>query len=256
MARTASFPTHFLDTLPNHLIPPQQKQRLHRLNQHLDLLGRIDQESNEVFMDETELRRLIKDFAKQFPAGSEDQVIAALKALPGQKLASPTDANYRKLKAVSWSELGNAIPVFNQSLQADTQMPRFSEASSVDDLKTELHRLIPNISDSTLEPDTFTQIVERASNSLVRSAGAPGVTAAANVGDVLNCFVRKWGWWGAAIAVAVLIAVGTALGLIGPFTVVVAGITLGVVSGYAIAAIIAGGGAAAVMILCILNPFG
>lgn len=256
MARTASFPTHFLDTLPNHLIPPQQKQRLDRLNHHLDLLGRIDQESKEVFIDETALRHLIKDFAKQFPPGSEDQIIAALKALPGQKLAGPTDANYRRLKAVSWSDLGNTIPVFNQGSQTDTQMPRFSEASTVDDLKAELHRLVPDISDSTLEPDTFTKMIERASNSLVRPAGASGVTTAASVGDVFNCFVRKWGWWGAAIAVAVLIAVGTALGLVGPFTVIVAGITLGVVSGYAIAAIIAGGGAAAVMIMCILNPFG
>ena len=253
---------NFLDLLPNHLIAPQQKERLKKLSHHLDRLGKIDQESKQAFIDENALRHLIKDFAKQFPSNSEEQIVSVLKASPEHKLVSTKDAHFARLSAVSWAELGRYIPVFDQTAATaaiETQIDQFSDASTVDDLKAKLHQLAPGISDSMLEPETFTQVIERASQALVRpttATASAGPAAAANVGDVFNCFVRHWGWWGAAIAVAVLIALGTALGVLGPFTVIIGAVTVGVVSGYVIAGIIAGGGAAAVMLLCILNPFG
>ncbi len=239
--------TRFAQCLPAKLIDPNTRQLQQRLVKHMNGLGKLDEKTNEVFFDETAFHRMLSDFKDYLPPGFEDGYAARMKALPDNRLDG------RQLKPVKWHELVSYVPTLKEYPQAPSQVASLTNATSLEELRKNLQQLVPEIKDSVFDPTTFTPNFEQVLMNLAEAPAREATLAPADFWSVWNCFVNHWGWWGAALAVAAIIVIGTALGIFGAWTVVLGTIIIGVISGYLLAAIIGLGGVAGVLLACIFG---
>lgn len=237
----------FAHSLPAGLIDANIRQRLQKLVHHMNGLGKVDEKTNEVFFDEAAFRSMLSDFKDYLPPGFEDGYIARMKTLPDNRLDG------RPLKPVKWHELARYVPVLQEYPQAPSQVIALTRATSLEELRQHLQQLAPQIKDSVFDPTTFQPNFAQVLTNLASASTQEAIAAPADIWSVWNCFVNHWGWWGAALAVAAIIAIGTALGIFGAWTVVLGTIIVGVINGYLLAAIIGLGGIAGVLLACILG---
>src|SRR5688572_28262907 len=81
------------------------KKRCTRLARSIDALGRIDNQSGEVFVDEASLRTLLRDVV---PRDFEDRCVEQLRNLPGSKLRNFEGADKgtrENMKRIQWQAL-------------------------------------------------------------------------------------------------------------------------------------------------------
>lgn len=240
--------TRFDHSLPTSLIDPHVRQRLHTLARHLDGLARRDEKTKSVFLDEGAFRAMLSEFKAYLPPGFERTYITRMKALPDNKLVAGAN-----LTPLTWHELVASVPSLQGYWQAPTHVASLTHATSLEELHKNLQGLAPQIKEAVFDPATFKQNFEHVLNSLGGEANRETTIAQTSLSDVWDCFVNHWGWWGAALAVAAIIAIGTALGIFGSWTVVLGAIVIGVVNGYLLAAILGLGGVAGVLLACIFG---
>ncbi|HET8843068.1 MAG TPA: hypothetical protein VFN35_16515 [Ktedonobacteraceae bacterium] len=248
---TETFEERFTSLLPAKLLDPGQSTRLGNLARHIDGLGRFNPATNEVYLDETALRNMMSDFSDLFPSGFEERYIARMKALPDNRLV-----NGQFLQAVPWAKLAEHVPLLQHAYQAPVLVAGLKDVTTVEELQDALQKLVPQLTENSpiFDPNTFKQhFASLTSNAAGRPASESVLPE--DLGSVWNCFVSNWGWWGAALAVAALVAIGTALGILGPIQIIIQGIALGVFGGYLVAALIGLGGVAAVLLACILSSW-
>ncbi len=197
---------------PKHL-PPAAKQRFAHFARRLDALGKRDQESQQVFVDETALRTLLRAF---YPPEFEERCIAEMRKFPDSRLISSTDVNRGKLTPISWQALGKHVGLFTVEPDAGFK-DRLNKVSNMEDIRQAVKHYFPNIPDKMCDPNTVTlriqQMVEPPALPEERTMTAAALSSASQVFD---CVVRNLGWWAAfallTIIGATLVAISVATG--------------------------------------------
>jgi hypothetical protein len=194
---------------PGHLHPKVQKdlskhkQRLFKLAELIDDLGRLDERSQEVFVDENSLRKLVREVSP----GSEDAVVEKIREIPGSKMRKGSTG----MKPIPWETLSERLsPTMPKAPPAGRQLGPYSK---FDEIRGVVKQQFPDIPDDAFEPDKL-------KNRFQGVLAAPGTTVGAQVEvptDVWDCMVRTFGFWGAvglvaaaAICIAAFIIVSAA----------------------------------------------
>lgn len=227
-------------------LPPAARARCLRVARGMDQLGRLDERTGEVFVDEDALRRLLREVAP----GTEARTVAALKRLPGSHLRD-VGADAEQIRRIDWATVAQRADDFDggpdeRFLQLGAKPP-----ATMGEVRQAVKRLSPGAPDEAFDPKELHRRVQQLADQLA-AAEAADVTAEAVSGSVWDCIVRHLGWW-AAICLgitlgAALAAVSLATG--GTATVAAAWLIFWILSGF-------GWGAATVTVIgnCIINPY-
>src|SRR5687767_5819499 len=105
-------PGHFPPKIKEKL--PETKRVLLRWAELVDDLGRLDERSQKVYIDETSVRKLVREAVP----GAEDDVIAVLAALPDSNLTRCGGG----MKKIPWETVSERMaPAFTTPLSADAE---------------------------------------------------------------------------------------------------------------------------------------
>jgi len=179
---------------------PRIKMRLLKFGELMDDLGRRDEQSGEIFVDESSLHKLLGD---HFPQDSVQRTIAALQGLPGSKVKKATG----KTSAIPWetaaAQLGGNV---GGGQQSSSVLSGLNARSSLEEIRAALQQHIQGLPDTLFHAETFTSKLKDALNT----SAAGGPQTAAVTGSSWDCMVRHFGFWGALALVAVIAAAATA----------------------------------------------
>lgn len=181
---------------------PQLRNHFARLCDLLDAVGRRDLQSQEVYIDETSFRQVLKEFLPH----SENKAIAVLKAIPGQKLVSSGGTSpTTTLEAIDWSTLMASARPDRPTPIPD---PGLGPSPSVVDIRKAAQRFVPQLPDNAFDNQPFY-------DQLVKAFGPPATTGQAesfqpSLYDPWNCMVGHLGFWG-AVAAWVFVAICVAI---------------------------------------------
>jgi hypothetical protein len=265
---TGSLEKQYMELLPLQFVPPQLQSQLQsqlrELTKHYDRMARIEEGTGEVFIDEKDFRHMLASFKKELPPGFADGYIAQLKSLPDNRLID-SRSHKKKLKEVPWASVAGRVGTLTAPTrlmvpeETEAHIERLRTASTVEQLESGLHALFPSFPDALKQPAGLQARVQQALDSLMGAPSVPApqggtVSDLRSIGDIWRCFVSKAGFWATFAAIGALMAIGIALGIIGPvIDVVIAGVVVAVVSGYGAAALIGLGPAAVALLNCIIN---
>ena len=237
-------PGHFHPKVKEKLSDVQK--RVVKVAEMMEDLGLSDDRTNEVYVDENSLRKLLKEASP----GSEDAVIAALKRIPGSKLATAGPGK----RKIPWDNLAKRMPRMERSREAAVELNPYS---SFEEIRQAVQQKFPDVQDDTFQPKALDDAFRKALE-------APRAAEEALPGDIWNCMVRHFGWWGAIMLVttaAVIIAVVLALLAIWASPILIGGTAFWGVFWLAFWAavppgILAGTGLATIGIIvrCVANP--
>jgi hypothetical protein len=214
------------------------KESLLELARGLDGLGRLDDASRQVFIDETSLRGLLRT---HFPPEFEDLYVRVLKEAPGSRLLDAmTKSAIEATRPVYWQVVAANAEGFAPTLEAALGSLGLTASSTTEELRKAIQQRMP-----TLDPDLVTRRVQE----LVTAQIAPTsreATAPDDLASVWDCCLRHLGWWGLAAVIVVLGAVLAAAAATGGFAwglfwvLVAAGLALDTVT---------------IVLNCIIDPF-
>jgi hypothetical protein len=196
-------PDHFDPKLKKQL--PAVKQRISKLADLIDDLGRLDETTGEVFIDEKSLRKLLREAS----AGSEDAVIARLRQFPDQKFSKKPG-----LKPIPWETLAERMDAGRGSREVEVNRGQ-SPYSSLEEVRQEVRRQSPDIPSEAFDGETlYHQFKAVLDAPALTSEG--GTRAGPNAWD---CMVRKLGWFVAtmvAVIASVVVLVVAAVAIAAP----------------------------------------
>ena len=261
----AEFAQRGLDRIPDEKLPPKLRARLAKLNQMMDGLGLLDEESQEIHVHGGNLRKLLRE---HLPPEVSDQYLDRLKGLPGGRFAIDAGEGApegKKMKPVAWEV------VVSREIKGGPIPPGLSDSSTGDEIRRAVQKVAPNIPDEIFEPTALCRGLELSAGL---TASSPAVHSGAVAPGVWECVVSNLGFWTAVLLVGVMIAASIALAaaivVVGPVAagvgaagavVITVGGTMGALFwavfwgwftsliGFAVA-----GSVLTVIIACLLNP--
>jgi hypothetical protein len=176
---------------------PEVKRRISKLADLIDDLGRLDETTGEVFVDENSLRKVLREAS----AGSEDAVIERLRQFPDQKLIRGRQG----LKPIPGETLAERIDPYRGSREVDVNR-RLSSYSSLEEFRQEVRRQSPHIPSETFDGETlyhqFKAILD-----------APGLTSRGP--SHWDCIVGKVGWFVAPMVAVIISVVAVVIACVG-----------------------------------------
>jgi hypothetical protein len=161
----------------------------------MDDLGRRDEQSGEVFVDESSLHKLLQG---QVPEASVHRAIAAMHALPHNKVKQATG----KASSVPWE----TVAAESGGAQSSSVLSGLTAFSTLDEIRAALQQQIPGLPDNLFHAEPFTRKLKDALN--LPAAGEPQTEGVE--GSSWDCMVRHFGFWGALALCAVIAAAATA----------------------------------------------
>lgn len=212
-----------LKELPSDVVTPEVKQRFIKFGEHMDRLGRLDEQSDEVYVEEASLRKLLKEF---FPPEFEGRFITEFRTLAGNRLIAGETTARGKLTPISWPTLASHLgkEIDRSSSTEKLEDLGLNRWSPLEEVCKAIRQRFPKIPDSILKPEAIQRRLLEIVNPSA-SASANEETALPDFFQVAACCSRRVGWWAmfavlTVLAVAV-IAYGIAIALLG-----VVGLTL------------------------------
>lgn len=198
-----------LNTFPDDQIPAPVKARFASYCRHLDNLGLLDEKTQEVFIDEDNLRRMLKE---HFPPEFEEECVTRLREIPDSKLLSKENRprGQDKLTPIPWQALAGRV----EALRPSTSPLSFEDFGgsagrqrpfTAEEIRLAVKKRFPEIPDAMADPESFSRKIE----DFVHGRGNAELTAIP--GDIWDCMVRNLGWWG---AMSVFVVVGAAIAAI------------------------------------------
>jgi hypothetical protein len=181
---------------------PQLRNHFARLCDLLDGVGRRDVHSQEVYVDETSFRQVLKEFLPH----SEQKAIAVLQAIPGHKLLSSASAvPTGTLEAIDWTTL---VATVDPQCSPPVSNPALGSSPTVDDIRKAVQRFVPQLPNNAFDNKPLYDL-------LVKAFGPPNVGAQQEafqpaLYDPWNCMVGHLGFWG-AVAAMVFVAICVAI---------------------------------------------
>jgi hypothetical protein len=204
-------PGYFGPKLKQHL--PEVRRRIAKLAERIDDLGRLDEASGEVFVDESSLRKLLREASPR----SEDAVIERLRQFPDNKLIRGN-----RLKPIPWETLVERMERKAVSKEPEANL-RVSPYSSLEEVRLEVQRQSPEIPNAAFEGETLHHQFRTVLDAPGALSKEPEVTGRA--ASPWDCMVRKLGWFAAtmvvvlaAIVAVVILAVAIAAPAVAPLT--------------------------------------
>lgn len=190
-----------LPKLPSQ-ITPQHRDRFAQLADLLDNVGRFDVQSQEMYIDETGFRQVLR----QFLPGSENKAITELQSIPGNKLV-PTGGttSTTTLQVTGWSTLAATIRPERPLPVSDSTL---GPSPSVDDIRLAAQRVVPQLPDNVFDdPKVLRQHLVDAFNppNVAQEAAQPRFY------DPWGCLLNHLGFWGAVAALVFVAACLAAL---------------------------------------------
>jgi hypothetical protein len=191
-----------LNTLVVDRLPPEARNNLPKIKvgllkwgELMDGLGRRDEQSGEIFVDESSLHNLLKE---HFPEASVQRTIGALQGLPGSKVKKATG----KTSVIPWETVAANLG----GGQSSSVLSGLNATSSLEEIRAALQQQIPGLPDNLFHAETFTRKLKDALNT----SAAGGLQTEAVTGSSWDCMVRHFGFWGALALCAVIAAAATA----------------------------------------------
>jgi hypothetical protein len=190
--------------MPQERIPAEARKDYPKLTRHvlkiaglIDDLGRLDEQSQEVRIDENSLRKLVREVAP----GSEDAIVEKLRGVPGSNLVK----SGKGLKPISWEALTERMaPRLPQVGMLSAEAARLTAYSSLADIRAAVQAQAPGFpADAAFDMETLNSRCKAALAGAAESEPAP----TALPGNVWDCMVRNLGFWGAVAAVALAVLV-------------------------------------------------
>jgi hypothetical protein len=220
------------------------KKRWTRLARSIDALGRIDNQSGEVFVDEASLRTLLRDVV---PRDFEDRCVEQLRNLPGSKLRNFEGADKgtrENMKRIQWQALAKQVGIFEEEPPA-TYKVGLNNANNLEDVRKVVNQWKSDMPDVLLDPEETKRQIEgiiaqtREAREGADASPSEAVTTRAlpSVDAVYRCLIGRIGWWAAvallAVIAAALVAINLATG--GLLTVATAWVVFWVLSALGLA---------------------
>jgi hypothetical protein len=188
----------------------QTKKRLIELIADLDDVGRLDPESNELYVDEGSLRKLLKKHgSKEF----EEQAMTHLQRWQGSRLSNLSGAAAgangiaaARLVPIRWEALVGRVDELRPAPDATLAALQLNASSTEDEVNRAIKARFPNMPDRLFEQDRLRRVA-----TIVAGSGAPTSTAAPNVNsvrtDFWSCLVDNMGFWAALAALTICLAI-------------------------------------------------
>jgi hypothetical protein len=209
--------------IPSTHLDPRARNRMLKLTRGLDNVGRLDERTGEVFVDERSLRRVLDD-RDLFPSGFGDAAITELKNSPDSKLLS--DGGPGK-KTVGWYEMANHLDPIEPTTDTYESLG-LNAASTKDDVRNAVKRRFPNIPEQAFDEQEGKRRLDRivTARSNTEASDAAVVEAVPDVAAVWSCVRRRLGWW-ASFSIIWTIAAMLATWPNWPLGLAIAGIGVG-----------------------------
>lgn len=122
---------------------PEAKQRFSKIADLIDDLGRLDERTQEVYVDEKSLRKLLRETSP----GSEEPVLAQLKRFPGSKLSDRGDG----MKKIPWETLAERMKP--QIAPVDANPIAVGQYPTFDEIRSGVRGRYPNIPEKAFEAE-------------------------------------------------------------------------------------------------------
>jgi hypothetical protein len=191
--------------LPAGLVPAAHRERFHKAAKLANALGREDPQTGRIFVDETALRRLLQQGA---PRHFETSVFEALRRADDHAIVDGAQSEAARLRPISWQAL---------SEYCVTRLPAHLPSEELGDDPTG-HAIVAAIQRHTDAPDSFfapavlrgklaaTMTGFDVDRLLVDDAETAEISR-----SLWDCLVGKLGFWGALVAVVLVMAAIIAL---------------------------------------------
>ena len=220
---TQAFEGILLPALPTQYLTPEGKKKFADIAQKLDQLGKVNPQTQEIFIDEQTLRNLLKT---HLPAGVEDHCMLALKAASANSFIAANTvggASQQHLNPLSWQQLSQEIKKKMKTPSVDDS--QLGSSPTAEKLIQTFKQYVPNVPDSLFDPKTFREHLLTAIGSTASPASAEtGAISESGISSIWNCLVSNLGFWVALGVVALVIVISSAIGV----ALVASGGTLGV----------------------------
>jgi hypothetical protein len=176
-----------LDNMPQERIPPEARKDYPKLTRRvlkiaglIDDLGRLDERSQEVRVDENSLRKLVREVAP----GSEDTIVEQLRRLPGSNLIK----GGKGMKPISWETLSERMaPPLPQTAKLSAEAARLTPYSSVAEIRAAVQAESPNIPDAAFDVETVHSRFKAVLVGTAESEAGPKALPS----NVWDCMVRN-----------------------------------------------------------------
>jgi hypothetical protein len=185
-----------LDNAPPGHIHPRDRAKIKtqavKVAKLIDDLGRQDERSGKVSIDEQSLRKLVREVAP----GSEGAVVQHLKSLPESNIT-----NRGGLKRVPWETVAEDFKSHRPDLPEESEQagPRLTPYSSQLEIRTAVQSQAPNIPAEAFDPDRWDRRARGVFSSLGVAEDAEAVSS-----NIWDCMVRKLGWFAATMALVLV----------------------------------------------------
>jgi hypothetical protein len=225
-------------------IPPDRL----RWARGLDDLGLIDTDSQEIYVSETKLRKLLR--GGLFPPEFEDRCVRKLSELPGSKLVKQRDDDNEgdKMRSIRWQELANRAGLFDEAPPDPEYKVPLNKTSNMAEVRRVVKQRFRDVPDGMFDHETLSPRIRE----VVEAPADAPTEAEASFWPVWDCVVRHLGWWAAFGLFSIL---GAALVAISIVTAGTATVAAGWVVFWILSAFGLGAGTVAVVGNCILNPY-
>lgn len=245
---------NILAGLPPGHISPQVKAGLVKLFRSMDSLGRLDVQSQKVYIDELSFHNLLKEY---FPGEFVDQYIANMKPFTGNIMMNASTKT-GKITPLTWQALAHRVRSQGNTPADDTvEGLGLTMMSTTEDLRKAMQHHHPDIPNHLFDPQVLHKTFGEAVNRLTQAARnkttveniSPTHTAFSDIWNKFTgCIASKWwGWFWVSVALfAILVAVSA----------VTAGTVAAVLAAAEAAAIIAGISLTWNILNCILYSVG
>ncbi len=229
-----------LDHIPEDKLPPKFRNRLLKLNEMMDRVGVLDEDSQEVYVNEGGFRALLREY---LPTEYEEQYLRRLRDLDSTKLVDVAEGSTprgRRMSLIPWEEVMKHPATF----PGLPTSPTLNESSTPDEIRRAIQQLAPNVPEEIFEPTILSRRLQVLSGAAPTQGGGPGASEPVRLAEgvapsVVDCCVANLGFWTVVLIAGVMIVASIALAAA---IVVVGPVAAGV--GAAGAIVITAGGAA------------
>jgi hypothetical protein len=203
--------------IPVQLISPELRKRAVQFSKRMDNLARLNNQTQEAYVDEADLRVLLKE---SFSLEAANGVVSMLKNLPNSRLVSHGESGvekHAKLTKIAWLDLVNRVEGPKSVVDMRWKNLGLTASSTPENFRISVQRLYPEIPGSVLElgPDKFYDLLHGAIESLPStrvqptksSTGVPpAISTSFNLGSIWDCLVNNLGWWAVVWIIAGIVA--------------------------------------------------
>lgn len=206
-----------LTDIPSQFLTPEAKTKLTKLCRAMDSIGRFEKQSQEVFIDEASIHKMLSDFVTpQFA----NHFVARMKAFPdsGKVIRQTNAASIASgnVTTIQWQNLANRVNILKPApgVISTLKSLNLNTSTTEDELRKAVKQHYPDIPDYMFDPKELHDHLENIVNSTQAMSAENEATLSPSIPrDVWDCCVRHLGIWTVIVIVIVISAAIVALSI-------------------------------------------